>query len=291
MSKEKRTFREVAQEWLEYQKERVSHASYSTYENRLKSINPIIGEFDVKDTQLILELTENSQRKNKERTKSSIMQLVGRVLEFNENGYEEKIIPKKKENIKLVSKEQFEVLKDYVLKDITPNNLGIICVMYTGLKISELCALKWSDVDLIKGVIKVRRNLKRISAYEGNESKTVLEEINITPRDIPIPTKLLRILLAKSMQVERYVASGSNTPVEPRTANYRLHAICKKLDIPSITYSNIRDYVAVNALANGINSFVLADIMGIEYSGIVKYMALAKEKIDPELEVEKLNNI
>ncbi|MBR2786068.1 MAG: tyrosine-type recombinase/integrase [Clostridia bacterium] len=290
MNKEKRTFEEVTKEWLDYQEDKVSHASLGAYKNRLATILPIIGAFDVGDNQIEPMLSDILKDSNP-RTKGAIMQLVKRVIAFAEKGYEAKSVPKEKEDIELIPKEEFDILKEYVTKNVNPNNLGIICVMYTGLKIGELCSLKWSDIDLTRGIIHVRKNMKRVKAYEGDETKTIIEEININPRDIPIPTKLIRLFLSNSRRLEQYLVTGTINSTEPRTLLYRLQAICRKLGIKKITYNNIRDYFAVNALQNGINSLVLAEILGIEYCVTQKYSNLARKYIDPEMEVEKLNNI
>ena len=119
-----------------------------------------------------------------------------------------------------------------------------------------------------------------------------MEEKKIPIRYVPIPTKLLRVLLSRKGRLNDYVISGNSKQVEPRTAQNRLTALCKKTGLcTKVTYNRLRDYCAVNASVNNINPIVVTDILGVEFDMIKKYLNTAKECIDMEDEIEKLDHI
>lgn len=66
--------------------------------------------------------------------------------------------------------------------------------------------------------------------------------------------------------------------------------IIKKLNIESLI-NRLRDYFAVNAIVNNVNPIVVTDILGVEFDMIKKYLNTAKERIDMEDEIEKLDHI
>ena len=44
----------------------------------------------------------------------------------------------------------------------TPRNLGIYMALATGMRIGELCALRWQDIDLRAGTVRVESTISRI---------------------------------------------------------------------------------------------------------------------------------
>ena len=62
----------------------------------------------------------------------------------------------------------------YVTDNFTFRNLGIYICLSTGMRIGEVCALKWSDIDLGTETIHVNRTIERIYIIEGNERHTEL---------------------------------------------------------------------------------------------------------------------
>jgi len=115
-------------------------------------------------------------------------------------------------------------LISHISKSGSPSDLGILIAAATGIRIGELCALQWSDIDLEKRIITVRKTMQRI---KNNGGKTATK-IVITPpksrtpeREIPIPEVLFSRLKLMKNDDDFYVLTGKKIFSEPRTMQYR----------------------------------------------------------------------
>ena len=292
--KEKRLVKQQALEWLQFREKSVTKSSFATYQYVIrKHIIPNVGDCDVNDAETARRILLEMSKGYRDVTRSGIMTVFNSIMRFNsDSGSKSKRVKINcDEKTDIIPKDQFAMFMVEVRTDINPTKLGILCVIYTGIKISELCSLKWKNVDLVNNVIKVDKNVQRI--YLNNEDKkTVLDEKDIPIRYIPIPTKLLRILLSRVGRLDDYLITGNSKQVEPRTAQNRLFALCRKTGLSTkITYQKLRDYFAINALVNNVNAIVVADILGLEFDMMQKYLEVAQNLIDMENEIEKLNHI
>ncbi len=83
---------------------------------------------------------------------------------FNEDSEDGLTVP-------TISYEQFKALTDYLKKKDNPALLPIQIAYYTGLRIGEVCALTWQDIDLKEQTITVRRSMR----YNGARHKTEVD--------------------------------------------------------------------------------------------------------------------
>ena len=58
------------------------------------------------------------------------------------------------QKIYILTKHEQNKITDYVLNNLSTRNIGILISLYSGIRIGELCALKWEDIDLKKGITK-----------------------------------------------------------------------------------------------------------------------------------------
>lgn len=86
----------------------------------------------------------------------------------------------------------------FIQEHFTFKNLGIYICLSTGLRIGEVCALTWDDINIELGIISIKRTIERIYIIDGEKRHTEL--IINTPktknsiREIPITKELIRIL-------------------------------------------------------------------------------------------------
>lgn len=115
--------------------------------------------------------------------------------------------------------EQKQVFR-YVTQAATPRKIGILLMMQMGLRIGEVCGLQWQDFDLDKGILSVRRTVKRIYV-ENQRTKVVVQspKTATSERAIPIPRKILSLVyqLHNSQSPHTWFLSSQEAkPVEPR---------------------------------------------------------------------------
>lgn len=127
-------------------------------------------------------------------------------------------IPKSEsKETEVFDKDERSRLQNYLRSNLTEINLGILMTMYSGLRIGELCALTWNDIDFKNGVVRVSKALQRVPVKSGKGRTALIvtsPKSKTSVRDIPVPAFVLDIL--KQNERSGYILSGTNKPVEPR---------------------------------------------------------------------------
>lgn len=105
----------------------------------------------------------------------------------------------------------------------TPCHLGILLCLYTGLRIGEICAMKWKDICINEQYLYVHQTMQRIQTHNSTKGKT---EIVILPpksecsiRYIPIPSDIIQLLMPVQRQEEAFLLTGmAHSFIEPSVA-------------------------------------------------------------------------
>ncbi len=157
---------------------------------------------------------------------------------------------------------------DYIKQNFTFRNLGIYISLTAGLRIGEICGLKWGDIDVDKETITVSRTIERIYVVDGEDRHTEL--VVNTPktqnscREIPMSKELLSIVkpLYKVVNAEYYVLTNEEKPTEPRTyRNYYLK-LMQQLGIPSLKYHGLRHSFATRCIESNCDYKTVSVLLG-----------------------------
>lgn len=149
--------------------------------------------------------------------------------------------------------------------------IQIMLPLYTGISLSELCGLKWEDIDLVKGTIYIHRNVKRVQIRKQDGSTgTAISTYELDQnecRSFEMPALVLQLLKeayrTHSPAPSYYVATLSNRAAEGRTLQYRLKNIAIQLGFDILSYRALRDTFAVMCLQAGGDIYSLAYVLGI----------------------------
>ncbi len=162
-------------------------------------------------------------------------------------------------------------LEAYLKANMSPENLGIILCLYTGMRIGEICALKWSDVDFESCLVNVNRTVLRIRNTEkcGKQPKTVIvtgtPKTETSQRVIPVPKAIGKLLKAegKHLPGDYYVATCSNHLMEPRRYYEKYKQILRKCGITTdYTFHALRHTYATRCIESGIDPKVVSELLG-----------------------------
>jgi len=148
------------------------------------------------------------------------------------------------------------------------NGFAVLLSLYTGLRIGEVCALKWSDIDLENGIIRVSRTLQRIKLFPTNtDTRTAIitgsaKSMN-SFRIIPLPNCIL-LMFKKHKKTDRddYVFMYKNHPLEPRILQYRFKTLLKKAKLEDINFHALRHTFATRCLEMCFDIKTLSEILG-----------------------------
>lgn len=173
--------------------------------------------------------------------------------------------PKKKE-IKILSKSEQKKLEKEILKRNCSTDYGVLLSLYTGLRIGEVCALKWKDINLAKRIIQVNYTMIRIMDTENsNKTKIILEEPKTenSKREIPINKFLYDILLRlKPKDNNTYFLTGTKFYIEPRTYYNKYQKLLRESNIKKYGFHALRHTFATRCIEVGMDPKVLSEILG-----------------------------
>jgi integrase len=269
---------EIIDLWKEDKKQYVKKSSHSAYmlliENHLL---PIFGhkvevvEVDVQEF-VFKKLDEGLSQK----TIKDILIVLKMILKF---GVKNKFIeyqqfdiqfPTVRENhgIEVLSKINQKKIMHYVQEHFTFKNLGIYICLSAGIRIGEICALTWEDIDTSTGVIHIRKTIQRIYIVEDGDRHTEL--ILDTPktknsiRDIPMNRDLLKMLkpIKKVMNNSFYVLTNDAKPTEPRTYRNYYKRLMKELEMPDLKFHGLRHSFATRCMESNCDYKTVSVILG-----------------------------
>ena len=175
---------------------------------------------------------------------------------------------RERQEVEVLSKANQRKIMEFVKSNFTFQNLGIYICLSAGLRIGEVCALTWDDIDAEQGVIYVTKTIQRIYLVGKIEKRT--EVIIDTPksknsiREIPMTRDLLRIVkpLKKVVNGSFYVLTNSSAPTEPRTYRNYYKRLMKQLDIPALKFHGLRHSFATRCIESNCDYKTVSVLLG-----------------------------
>ena len=205
---------------------------------------------------------------------SYICAIVIRILTYiNKRNAYELVLPdnpiskNRKSPIILPSEHALSVLEKYLISNKTNVNLGILIAFYTGIRICELCALKWSDIDWTDETIHIKRNIQRVQNQSADKAKTkiIIQEPKTVDsvRVVPIPPILLPLLKESQGENSHYIVKGTKQPwADPRTVQYQFKKSLEICGLEHFKFHMLRHSFASRCIAKGFDIKSLSEILG-----------------------------
>lgn len=270
------TINELVYEWLSSISPCVKESTLSNYRMKAeKHILPVLGEIQCHalKTKDIYYFIEDKQRSGLSSGYiSDLLVMLKSVLKYAGREYGIKnildgfIMPKRsRPDVKILSEKEQSVLEKYIYENNDLTTLGISLSLYMGLRIGEICALKWNDIDFDKHILSVRHTIQRIQTENATEkTKLVISDPKSTSskREIPIPDCVMEMLVKMRDSDEFFVLSGSYQPTEPRTMQYRFTKILKKIGLSPVHFHSLRHLFATNCIILGFDIKTLSELLG-----------------------------
>ena len=277
-------FRESAEAWLLVTKPTLKESTISRYRTALdRHLLPEFGDKVITEiarddisafSNILLASKDDGGKGLAPKTVSAILSVMKNVMDYirlvkgwtviSFDGLTIKI-PQKQ--LRVFSIYEQETLNAYLLADLSPSNIGILLCLYTGLRIGELCALKWGDISFAEQKLHVEKTMQRIQKPDADGHKT---QVVITPpksdcsvRDIPVPDNMFQLLTENRQPDGCFFLTGlEKSYIEPRTLENRFNRIMDACGIVGATVHTCRHSFATRAVELGFDIKTLSEILG-----------------------------
>jgi len=182
-----------------------------------------------------------------------------------------KLPKQERTRIRIFTPNQRAKLEAYVLTPLNSYKFGVYLSLYTGLRLGELCALQWKDIDCASANLSVSKTILRIrNTDEADRRRTRLligsAKTSSSRRVIPLPQSLgdrLRQLKAECVaQDDCYVLTGMVKPIEPRNYYERYKRYLRDCGLSGFTFHTLRHTFATRCIEVGIDPKTLSEILG-----------------------------
>ena len=159
-------------------------------------------------------------------------------------------------------------LMAFVSDNFTFRNLGILMCLQTGMRIGEVCALQWGDIDLQKGVVSISKTIERIYIIDSEVKHTELiissPKTQNSHRDIPLSKTLLQMLrpLKRIVNDKFFIITNEEKPTEPRTFRNYYKTVLRTLNIPPLKFHGLRHSFATRCIESNCDYKTVSVILG-----------------------------
>jgi len=277
---------DVLGEWLEVQALTAKSSTYVKYRNLINGhIVPVLGKLPLEQmstarlTRFIQDKAERGRLDGHGGLSNSSIQslllLLKSSLEYAAR--ESYMLPVdialkgpevEQEPVKVLTISEQATLETLLLHKPDLAKLGILLCLYTGLRVGEICALRWGDIDFTTELIHVRRTVQRLqtnSSLSGKKTMLVIgpPKSKHSLRSIPIPRCMLETLSACRSSQETYVLTGNTDKLmEPRTYQYRFDRYIATAGASDVNFHVLRHTFATRFIERGGDPKTLSELLG-----------------------------
>lgn len=278
--RQKTTFTQIVLQWLDESQGRITYSTKVKYEQLIRNyIKPFFDSYSCVELEetvlqkfyrsLNLQLSNGNIR--------TILMIVNNTLEYAylnqillERLYIKPCLSKAKPMVHIFSTEEQIEIENYIFTHHDYPSLAVFLALYTGMRIGELCALKWSDLDFKKGSVEVTKTVQRLKT-ESNQATHKTELVLSTPKSsasyriIPLPDfagKYIADTYAGRKREGFLLTEHKGIPMDPRTLQYAYKKMLKRIGVPYLNFHCLRHTFATRCVTMGWDMKTLSEVLG-----------------------------
>lgn len=272
------TISEIANLWQVDKKQYIKKSSFSAYVLLVENhILPTFGSVcKIEEAEVQSFVFQKLEQGLSQKTIKDILIVLKMILKFGSKNnlidYKELDVkfPTNRENrrIEVLSRMQQKKIMNHVQENFTFRNLGLYLCLSTGMRIGEVCALTWEDIDITNGIINISKTIQRIYTIESGIRKTELildsPKTKNSIREVPMNRDLLRMLkpIKKIMNPEFFVLTNEAKPTEPRTYRSYYKKFMHELGIPDLKFHGLRHSFATRCIESNCDYKTVSVLLG-----------------------------
>lgn len=257
--------------WL---KEKKIYLKYSTYTNYCNVINnhimPKLGNYQIEDLnndilqEFILQKLKNGRKDGKGgisfKYAKDIIQILKFTLPFKVDIQLPYHPPKA---VEIFDKENQITLINHLQSEINHKNFGILLCIHTGIRIGELCALKWSDINVQSKLLKIDKTMIRTYTREdGSKLHITSPKTRSSIRNVPLNSWIMQYATLLQGEDDHYILTNKPSYIEPNKYRLYYNKMLKDLELPHLTFHALRHTFATRCIECGCDYKSLSELLG-----------------------------
>ena len=266
--------------WLDSVRGSLKESSYAKYRNIISNhIKPSLGDFplaSISNSTIRSALVSNIKSRLSEKTVRDILSVVRATLRFAiDEGLMMNITVAQElprgaaKKIRVLSSIEQAALEKYLLHNVDLCKLGVLLSLYTGIRVGELCALKWGDFNFDENTLYIDRTIQRVQCFDS-ESTAKTKLLVSTPKSacstrlIPLPGFLVEYLPRYQVSDKSaYFLTGiASRTIEVRTMQNKFGKYTAESEIAAANFHALRHTFASRCVELGFDIKSLSEILG-----------------------------
>ena len=169
---------------------------------------------------------------------------------------------------RVLSRDEQTQLVRYLLTDTDACKFGVLLMLLSGMRIGELCALKWDNIDLKEQTIRIIATLQRLhdTAMESESRTRVVigaPKSDTSVRTIPLTDYAATLCRQFAVRnAAAYILTGTENYMEPRSLQYRIEKYTKECGLEGVHAHTLRHTFATRAVEVGFEIKSLSEVLG-----------------------------
>ena len=268
-SKTKRTdsLNNAYQMWISEVRLNSKPNTINKYEGIFKNHISCLKEMDVSDIDrgVINDFTKSLIDKGlSNKTINDILIVLNMILCFSAEEYgvstaKAKYLREEHKETRYLSLDEQKLLTQYLTENIDVHRFGTLLAMYTGLRIGEVCALRWDDIT--PDSIIVNKTMMRVNENGHSEVIIAAPKSDSSVREIPFPNELLKYY--EKLKSSGYVMSTERLQhTEPRYMQKIFQKYIKECDLKNVTFHTLRHTFATRCIEAGVDAKTVSELLG-----------------------------
>lgn len=267
-------------EWLRLRKSKIRESTYIKYNTVLENhIKPKLGGcFPIGIDQTVVD-SFTSELLQKDglsiKTVRDILTVLRSILKYVSSQFPkfyrgtEITCPKEtRKDVSVLSLEEQRMFTNYLLTDTDCCKFGVLLMLFSGMRIGELCALKWENIDTKLGTVRISSTLQRLHdlSSDGEKCTKIIigtPKSNTSVRTVPMTEWLTGLCRRFAVDnADAYILTGKENYMEPRTLQYRIKKYTKECGLEGVHAHTLRHTFATRAVEVGFEIKSLSEILG-----------------------------